>query len=164
MSVAPASLGRRLAVAALALLATSLAVAQTTYRWTDPASGRTVFSDTPPPSGAKNIQQQRGDAGRPGESGQTFAGRRAASNQPVTLYTTGTCVNECRDARDFLKKRNIPFAEKEIRTQADLDDLRKLIGGEGMVPSLQVGKQPAAGFQPDQWNRLLDQAGYPGTH
>lgn len=157
---------RRACLLWLSLLALSHiapAGAQTTYRWVDPASGRTVFSDTPPPSNAKNVQQQHGDASRPGEAGLSFAGRRAANSQPVTLYTTGSCVKECQDGRDFLKKRNIPFAEKEIRTQAELDDLRKLIGGEGMVPSLQVGKQPAAGFQPDQWNRLLDQAGYPAS-
>lgn len=157
---------RRACLLWLSLLALSHiapAGAQTTYRWVDPASGRTVFSDTPPPSNAKNVQQQHGDASRPGEAGLSFAGRRAANSQPVTLYTTGSCVKECQDGRDFLKKRNIPFTEKEIRTQAELDDLRKLIGGEGMVPSLQVGKQPAAGFQPDQWNRLLDQAGYPAS-
>lgn len=144
----------------LGLAVAGSALAQSTYRWTDPATGRTVFSDTPPPSGAKNVQQKRGDANS--EPAQSFAAKRAANSQPVTLYTTAACQAECKDARAFLKQRNVPFTEKEVATQAALDEMKARFGGTAMVPSLAVGKEQTAGFQADNWNRLLDQAGYPG--
>lgn len=147
---------RRASLLWLSLLALSHiapAGAQTTYRWIDPASGRTVFSDKPPPSNAKHVQQQSGDAGRPNEAA------RPASNKPlVTLYTAGNCQSECKEAREFLKKRNIVFSEKEVNTQATLDELKKRIGGDGVVPSLTVGKLQAAGFQAENWTRLLNEA------
>jgi hypothetical protein len=147
-------------IALLGLSVAGSAVAQSTYRWTDPATGRTVFSDTPPPAGARNVQQKRGDANS--EPAQAYAAKRTSGNNPVTLYTTANCQAECQEARQFLKQRKVPFTEKEVATQAALDEMKARFGGTAMVPSLAVGKEQTAGFQADNWNRLLDQAGFPG--
>lgn len=137
-------------------LASTLAAGET-YRWVDP-QGRTVFSDTPPPGRARDVSRS-GGAGQNAD-GLPYAVRRAAENYPVTLYTSANCISECKQARDFLNERGIPFSEKMLQTQEDIDDLKKLLG-EASVPSLKVGKQPFRGYEPAAYGNLLDLAGYP---
>lgn len=146
----------RLLVICLALACTS-AFAET-YRWVD-STGRVIVSDTPPPGKAQKLVKT-GD----GESGdnQSFAVKRAAENFPVTLYTSADCVSECKQARDLLNARGVPFSEKMLQKQEDLDELKKLVG-DTFVPSLKVGKQASRGFEAGSYNNLLDLAGYPKT-
>lgn len=151
-----------------ALLGTLLAAglvasaqAQSTYRWIDPTTGRTVISDTPPPTGAKNARQSGSD--KPGPPPPGFASQRASERHPVTLYTAPDCQSECQEARDLLRKRNIPFSEKAIRTQGEVDELKALLKGESpVVPTISVGSQVSRGLSAEAWGKLLDTAGYPG--
>lgn len=148
---------RRLAIFALALLS-SVAVAQT-YRWVDPATGKTMITDTPPPGNVKQINRTKStDDG----DGLSFATKKAAENFPVTLYTSADCVAECKQARDLLNKRGVPFSEKMLTKKEDFDELKALVG-DAFVPSLKVGKQTVRGFQADGFNNLLDLAGYPSS-
>lgn len=129
-----------------------------TYRWVDPASGRTVISDTPPPPTARAVSRAGNDAG--GEPSQPFAVRRAAAHFPVTLYTAADCETECRQARELLTGRGIPFAEKKLEKPQDAEELKKLVG-DPFVPSLQVGRESVRGFRAEAYHQLLDLAGYP---
>jgi len=147
-------------VLATALLAASLASAQTTYRWTDPKSGTTVISDQPPP-GVKQVVKRDGDEA--GERQLPYATRQAVEKFPVTLYTTASCTDTCKRARDLLNVRGVPFAEREIKSQNDLAELSKQLGSEAAIPSLSVGRQSFKGFEAGAWNGLLDLAGYPKT-
>ena len=138
------------------LLACSAAQAET-YRWTD-AKGRTIVSDTPPPGSVQKVNKA-GTADDQGDS-TPLATRKAAENFPVTLYTSADCVAECKQARDLLNTRGVPFSEKMVQSQEDADELKKL-AGSAFVPTLKVGRNPAKGMDPAAYNNLLDLAGYP---
>ncbi|RIX43065.1 MAG: glutaredoxin family protein [Rhodocyclales bacterium GT-UBC] len=134
-----------------------VAVAQT-YRWVD-KNGRTIISDSPPPGQARNLatagQGENSDS-------QPFAVKIAAENYPVTLYTSAECVAECKQARELLNGRGVPFTEKMLQRQEDIDELKKIVG-EAFVPTIRVGKQSSRGFDAGAYNNLLDLAGYPKT-
>jgi len=144
----------RLLIVCLAL-ACSSAFAET-YRWVDSA-GHTVFSDTPPPGKAQNVAKT---ANSESGDGQSFAIKQAVENFPVILYTAADCTDVCKQARDLLNGRGVPFTEKMLQKQEDSDELKKLVG-DTFVPSLKVGKQASRGFEAGSYNNLLDLAGYP---
>ena len=142
------------------LLVSSLATAQTTYRWVDKATGQTVYSDQPPPPGASKVIIV--GAGQKDDQAQVpYATRQAAQKYPVTLFTAATCIDECKQARDFLNSRGIPFSEKMLSTQEERDELTRRLGSEAVVPSFAVGQESVRGFEPGAWTNLLDLAGYP---
>lgn len=87
---------------------------------------------------------------------------KAKGKFPLTLYTADNCKENCRQARELLNRRGVPYQEKEIRTQADADEFRKVTGSQELfVPVLQAGSKTSKGFEEEAWNRLLDEAGYP---
>ena len=139
-------------------LSSACAVAET-YRWVDPA-GRTVVSDTPPPGRAHSVA--KAGAGSANTDGLPFAVQQAAENFPVTLYTSADCASQCKDARNVLNSRGVPFTEKMVQKQEDFDELKQLVG-DAYVPTLKVGKQSFRGFEAGSYNNLLDLAGYPKT-
>lgn len=152
-------------VATLGVLAATLASAQpagaqTTYRWIDPHTGGTVISDFPPPPGARQVTMRKGE-----EVGDAqplpFAVRQAAGKYPVTLYTAASCIDECRQARELLNGRGVPFTEKMLQTNDEIAELKNRLGGEATVPALSVGRQINGSFAAATWNNLLDLAGYP---
>ena len=145
------------------LLAAALAAqAQTAYRWIG-KDGQVNYSDQPPPADAKDVQQKTlGEANSVDTSGPSYSMQKAVQNYPVTLYSSVDCQAECKIARDFLKRRGIPFSEKTVRTNDDANAFKKATGiGEVAVPSLLVGTQAEKGYQKSAWNALLDAAGYP---
>ena len=148
---------RHLLILCLALTST-FAVAQT-YRWVDPA-GRTVFSDTPPPGRTHSVAKTGVSSENP--DGLPYAVKKAVENFPVILYTSADCASHCKDARDLLNARGVPFSEKMIQKQEDIDEVKQLVG-DSFVPVLKVGKQSFRGFEPGAYNNLLDLAGYPKT-
>ncbi len=139
-------------------LSSACAVAET-YRWVDSA-GRTVISDTPPPGRAHSVSKAGG--GAIDTDGLPYAVRKAAEDFPVTLYTSADCTSQCKDARDLLNRRGIPFTEKMVQKQEEIDELKQLVG-DAFVPALKVGKQSFRGFEAGAYNNLLDLAGYPKT-
>lgn len=139
------------------LLASFSAQAQA-YRWVDPATGRTIISDSPPPPNAKSVSKAK-DPSKNTE-GHSFAVLKAAESFPVTLYTTADCINECKQARELLNGRGVPFSEKMLQKPEDFDEVKKLVGN-AFIPSLKVGRQSVRGFEATSYNNLLDLAGYP---
>ena len=151
----------RAAIAALTitLLGSTLASAQTTYQWIDPKSGRTMISDQPPPAGIKPLVRRSSEISS--ETQMPYATRQATEKFPVALYTSPSCVELCKQARDLLNSRGTPFTEKMLKTQEEFDLLAKQLGEEVAVPSLSVGRQNFKGFEAGAWNNQLDLAGYP---
>lgn len=138
------------------LLAGSAAMADT-YKWTE--GGKTVISDTPPPGKTKAVSKA-GTSTEPGDN-LPFAVKKAMAAFPVTLYTAAECTNSnCQQARDHLSRRGIPFTESLVETQAQIDELKQLIG-EAVIPALTVGNQRHRGFDAAAYDNLLDLAGYP---
>jgi glutaredoxin len=143
----------------LLLCASALAQAQNTYRWVD-AAGKVHYGDRPPPSGAREVQEKR-LAPPAAERSLPYEMRQAAASYPVTLYVSNNCGDGCAAARDYLARRGVPFAEKSVDTPEDFDALEKLLAGNPLVPTLQVGSKTAKGWLQDAWQRLLDAASYP---
>ncbi len=149
----------RTTVACLVLLAVPLAVhAEGLYRYVDP-SGRVVYSDQPPPPSVKDVQSKRLQENVIETDPVPFAARDAAARNPVTLYTFDCEV--CKQAESLLAKRGVPFASVIVSEQAGAAKLQALTG-KMSAPVLQVGdKPPVTGFNPDVWQKMLDDAGYP---
>lgn len=136
-------------------------LAQAAYRWIHPKTGETMFTDTPPPRNAKLLGRAQGGE-EDAQAGLPYATRRAMEHFPVTLYTYADCGTACKEARDLLNKRGVPFSEKEVKTREDQEELKALTG-EATVPVLQAGKETVKGFQAEAYHNLLDLAGYPKT-
>ncbi len=145
--------------AALAVLAVA-GVADAQYRWRDP-SGQVNYGDIPP---SDAVDLKRIDSRSPVNVNDVsatlpFELRRASSQHPAVLYTSGGCV-PCDNARTFLKQRGVPYSERTIEAPSDLDELRRITGID-KVPVLTLGRERFAGFNAADWGRALDAAGYP---
>lgn len=149
-----------LALAALLLALSPRADAQTNvYRWVD-KDGKVHFSDSPPPDAVKDLQQKR-VGGAAIDPELPYATQQAARRNPVVLYTAASCGDPCRQARELLRGRGIPYAERDPQiNRGDAEALTRLIGGLE-VPVIVVGAANVKGFEAGEWNAALDTAGYP---
>ena len=146
----------------LALVAPSLH-AQAIYRIVGP-DGQVSFSDQPPPASVKATTlpaNGRSDSGASEAGGLPIALRQIVSRFPVTLYTGDNC-NPCGSGRSLLTSRGIPFTERTVTTQQDVEAFQKL-SAQASLPMLTIGGQQLKGFLSSEWTQYLDAAGYPQT-
>ncbi len=144
----------------LVLFCAGLAQAQSMYRWVD-QEGKVHYGDRPPPKAAREVQEKK-YAAPVADKQLPYALRQAAESYPVSLYVTPDCPTACKDGRDYLNKRGVPFTEKVVVTNEDVAALRqRLGGGDVVVPVLQVGEETRKGYLETTWANLLDAAGYP---
>ena len=132
------------------------------YRIVGP-DGKVTFSDRPPVD-ARAVPAQTVPALRvigTGTASLPAEVRAAAQRFPVTLYTGADC-NPCLSARSFLLSRGVPFTERTIITQDDVQAFQRLSGGTSM-PFATIGGQHIRGFSDAEWGQYLDAAGYPKT-
>jgi len=142
------------------MLGTSGLQAQQVYRSVGP-DGRVSFSDQPPVAGQGEAVAPRGAAtGTETHSALPYELRQVAGRYPVTLYTGDNC-GPCGSARTFLSQRGIPFTEKTVATNEDIEALGRLSGGNGSLPFLTIGSQQLKGYADSEWTQFLDAAGYP---
>lgn len=141
----------------LALSCTGTAQAQL-YKWVGP-DGKITYSDLPPPNSARQLEQKTLNPGESASNALPYALAEASKNHPVTLFTSAQCA-PCIDARNFLKNRGIPFAEKSVTSNEDIDKLRQ-ISGAAQLPVLLIGRNKQLGFEPGAWNLALTAASYP---
>ncbi|MBI5277914.1 MAG: glutaredoxin family protein [Burkholderiales bacterium] len=154
-----------LAAALVAVLAAWVAPAgaQQIYRIVGP-DGRVTFSDRPPPDAAGRatmapvVTLQGGDAAN---AALPFELRTATSKYPVTLYSRPGC-NPCDAGRRYLVARGIPYAERTITSNEDIEALQRLTGTP-TLPMVTIGVQQLKGFSEVEWAQFLDAAGYPRT-
>jgi hypothetical protein len=130
------------------------------YRWVD-EQGKVHYGDVLPADGAQVEAMKFPAAAAPAED-LSYEARRAQQNFPVTLYVADNCAAPCDQARDLLAKRGIPYSEKKLVTQADIDAFKALSGSDS-TPVLAVGRTFLKGFLAGQWHSELDVAGYPKT-
>ncbi len=152
------------AVSALLVLAggtfTSISQAQPVYRIVGP-DGKVTFSDKPPPVASNAKVTAAGADGARGVATASlpFELRKVAGQYPVTLYSGENCA-PCASARSLLTTRGIPFAEKLVATNDDMQALQRL-SGDSSLPFLTIGSQQLKGFSDAEWTQFLDAAGYP---
>ena len=146
---------------ALALLfAAGCAMAQSVYRNVD-KNGKVTFSDQPP---AANVAPTapRSAAGTASGAGLPYEIRQVMQRYPVTLYTSDECA-PCGTARSMLTTRGIPFDERIVRTNDDVEALQRL-SGQSSLPLLTIGAQQLKGYSDSEWSQYLDAAGYPKSN
>jgi glutaredoxin len=137
--------------------------AQQLYRIVGP-DGRVTFSDQPPPPSANaKVTTGRGGSFTESASGAAlpFDLRNVVQRFPVTLYTSKEC-GPCDAGRTMLRNRGIPFTERTVDGNEDLDALKRLTGDTNL-PVATVGAQQMRGFSDTEWTQFLDAAGYPKT-
>lgn len=144
-------------IALLAAAAAGPAAAQ--YRWVD-ADGRVNYGDRPPPD-AKDVRSLGTTRPPPAApaSALPFELRRAIERAPVVLYTAPDC-QPCAPAAALLRERGVPYAERTVTTNEDLQEFRRMTGGL-RLPHVTVGNVSQNGFSQEIWQSLLDAAGYP---
>ena len=148
------------AAVCLAVTTSSTVLAQdVVYRWLD-QKGEVHYTDTPPPKDAREVTMRKTAATSTAKE-LPYLVRQAAANFPVTLYVADGCGPLCTQAKELLNFRGIPFTEKVIASQEDLDEMKKTFNGSAQVPSALVGERQLSGFDASSWNSLLDNAGYP---
>ena len=130
------------------------------FRWVD-KSGKVHYSDVPP-ADVTDVERKKLSGASPQGEDLPFETLRAQQNFPVTLYVTNGCGAPCNQARSLLNKRGIPFSEKTLKTQEEIDAFYKTSGSNG-TPTLAIGKNYLSGFLESRWNSELDVAGYPKT-
>lgn len=136
------------------------ASAQQLYRSVGP-DGRVTFSDRPPAQDTgKTSTVTPGGASSPAANGNLpFELREVVTRYPVTLYTTNDC-GPCGQARTMLTQRGVPFIERTVTTNEDLDALKR-ISGDTSLPFGTIGGQQLQGYSDAEWSQYLDAAGYP---
>lgn len=131
------------------------------YKWVG-ADGKITYSDVPPPATAKQVERKAiGGASETDTTGLPFELATAVKNSPVTLYSAPKCA-PCGQARTLLLNRGVPFSEKTVSSNDDIEKLRQ-VSGDAQLPFLQVGATKQQGFAPDTWTNILSAAGYPET-
>jgi len=135
--------------------------AQQILRFVGP-DGRVTFSDRPQ-SGASSAAPAgpAAAAGNNDVAALPFELRQAATSYPVTLFSGPECA-PCMQARAMLTSRGIPFAEKTVTTNEDIEALKRLVG-VATLPVVTIGGQQLAGYSAFEWAQYLDAAGYPKT-
>ncbi len=132
------------------------AVAQKTYKWVD-SQGNVSYHDRPPSIGSgyqveeKNVGSKRG-------GGDVTDTQKA----PVVLYVVPKC-SSCESARNYLQKRNVPFAEKNVESDVKLQEELRAKSGGLSVPTIIVGTKVMNGYLESLLAGELDQAGYPNS-
>jgi glutaredoxin len=152
-----------LGLVALAGLSGNDANAQQIFRIVGP-DGRITFSDKPPLD--PTVRAKPAPAALPGGGANELGSlpfdlRQAASRYPVVLYTAPGC-SVCASGRAMLAGRGIPFAEKTVVSNDDIEALKRMSSAT-TLPLLTVGGQQIKGYSDGEWNQFLDAAGYPKT-
>jgi glutaredoxin len=144
-------------LALLLLLTAGAAPAQTVYRQVD-KNGKVSFSDQPAAADAQPAAARGSAAGNAGPA-LPYELRQVAQRYPVTIYTGEEC-GPCGTGRSLLVTRGIPFEERTVKSNEDIQALQRL-SGQSSLPVLSIGSQQLKGFSDAEWSQYLDAAGYP---
>lgn len=152
----------KLTVIAATALALHSAHGQTVYRIIG-ADGKVTFSDKPPVTrDDKTTATGRGGKSLDiGSAPLPYELSQVVGRFPVTLYTSTNCA-PCGSGRTLLTSRGIPFSERTVTTNEDVEALTR-ISGEGSLPFLTIGGQKIKGYSDAEWTQYLDVAGYPSS-
>jgi len=147
-----------MSAAPLVLLLASLP-AHALYKVVGP-DGKVTYTDRPPVGTSDKVTSISNTGSVvSSEAALPLEVRQAAQRFPVTLYTAADC-EPCSGARNLLRQRGIPHAEKLVLSPEDGEALQRLSGARE-APTLTIGAQAVRGYSTQLWNSYLDSAGYP---
>ena len=145
-----------IAAQVIILPATTSLHAQQVYKSVD-KQGRITYSEVPPlPSAGDKVVND--GSGNP-SGALPYALAQIVSRYPVTLYTNADCA-PCINARIMLTQRGVPFTEKSVISNEDIDAYKR-INAESSIPMLTIASQQLKGYEEGEWTKYLDAAGYP---
>ncbi|QNK66725.1 glutaredoxin family protein [Variovorax sp. PAMC26660] len=150
----------RLTGLALVLVAAG-AMAQPVYRQVD-KNGKVTFSDRAPSASAEQGAGSQSGPTTSSNAGLPYELRQVAQRYPVTLYSSDDC-GPCGEARTLLTTRGIPFEERTIKSNEEVEALQRL-SGQTSLPLLTIGSQQLKGYADVDWSKYLDAAGYPKSN
>jgi glutaredoxin len=150
----------RLTGLALVLVAAG-AMAQPVYRQVD-KNGKVTFSDRAPTASTEPTSGPQGGAGTSANTGLPYELRQVAQRFPVTLYSSDDC-GPCGEGRTLLTTRGIPFEERTVKSNEEIEALQRL-SGQTSLPLLTIGSQQLKGYGDVDWSKYLDAAGYPKSN
>ena len=143
-------------IAAVAIItpATTHLYAQQVYKSVD-KNGRVTYSEVPPlpNSGDKLTGESAANPALP------YTLQQIVSRYPVALYTAENCA-PCISARLMLTQRGVPFTERTVSSNEDIDAYKKL-NGDTSMPLATIASQQLKGYEESEWTKYLDAAGYP---
>ena len=141
----------------LALLVCSAGAHAQLYKWVGP-DGKVNYTDTPPPANVKQVEKKAAVSGGAAYTGLPYELAELAKNYPVTLYSGPKCA-PCDAGRKLLNARGIPFTEKTVASNEDIEQLKQA-GGDSL-PLMLIGRNKQVGFQQSAWDAALSAVGYP---
>ena len=97
------------------------------YRWVD-EKGTVNYTPYPPPANIRKVETKKLGGNTVQTSEGSYSLQQAAKNFPVTLYVT-ECGEFCNSARAHLKKRGIPYSEKNPTDPKETEAFKKISGG-----------------------------------
>jgi glutaredoxin len=148
------------AIFGLVCILTLPALAQQLYKWVGP-DGKIVYSDQPPPANIKKVENRNlGNATATDNLPPELAA--AVKKNPVSLYTAADCT-PCTEVRSYLKSNGVPFAEKTVASNEDINKLTQ-VSGETKLPFMLVGSKRLLGLDKSEIRTALTKAGYPETN
>ena len=143
-----------IAVFAIIMPATVDLYAQQVYKSVD-KNGRVTYSEVPPlpGSGDKLTGESAANPSLP------YTLQQIVSRYPVTLYSSENCA-PCISARLMLTQRGVPFTERTIASNEDIEAYKR-INGDTSLPLATIAMQQLKGYEESEWTKYLDAAGYP---
>jgi len=143
-------------IAMVLLVGAQPAFATKLYKWVD-EYGNVTYKDTPPID--ENVKYKEEDINGGTSSGGSAADE-AAEKFPVVLYSTPSC-SACNSARAYLQSRGVPFEDKNVEGNGELQLELKKKAGEVSVPTILIGSKVMRGYVQSLLEGELDAAGYP---
>ena len=142
------------------LLAVCGATAHAQYKVVGP-DGKITFTDRMPDANQGRVSNVTARGTEVPSAQLPYELRQVVEKFPVTIYTASNC-DPCKQGRELLVRRGVPFKEHTATTQEDRALWQKVTGTQ-QAPILFIGKQKLESFNADTWNQTLDVAGYPTT-
>lgn len=151
----------------LAGCALCLPAAGQVQKWVD-GQGRAHYGDRPPAGmdGAKtaplrgtvSISQGMTAVAGTGKTAPAQSGTAMPSTGQVWIYTTPTC-GYCRRAEEHLRRKGVPFVEKDIKASAANMQEFRAFGGRG-VPLTVAANGRLSGYGEANFDAFLKSAGF----
>ena len=131
--------------------ALSAVQAQGVYRIVGP-DGKVTFSDRAPAAAAQPALRGGAASAVAPAGGQEaslsalpYDLRQTALRFPVTLYTSAECA-PCASARSLLQARGVPFSERTVQSNEDIEALQRLSSSASLPGSLFKDLVPTGHF------------------
>ena len=124
------------------------------YKWVDKQGNVSYHDQAPPADSGYHAEEKRYQDGPPRD-----LNKLAAEKNPVVLYSIPKCP-VCDTARAYLSKNNVPFVEKNVEKDPELQKELKEKSGQLQVPTLLIGKTVFDGYVESILARELATAGY----